>query len=682
MKIQLKQLSLTNFKGIRDLTIEVGQTTSIFGMNGTGKTSVFDAFLWLLFGKDSTDRKDFEIKTLGPDGKPYRRLDHEVSAVLIVDGEELNLRKLYKEKWTRKQGSEKPEFTGHQTEYFWNGTPCNEKEFNGKIAGLINEQQFKLLTNLAYFNTVLKWQDRRTYLLQLAGGISDAEFAKELNTEGQYDHLIKALTGKKTLDEYRRELAAKKKTIKEDMEGLPYRISEAKRSLPEEQDFSLLEQKAAELQEDIDQIDNLLQSKSAAEKQRQDTITGYVQKQGELRRKLTEREFELRNEGQEEVRKREDSIRDARSSVTNLQAEGRNIHRAYESASLNAKRLSDEQIRLKGEKDLLANKWVAINSEEFKFDPSSCECPTCKQQLPGTDVEQKKKQLEDNFNVDKSKRLQLINEKGQALKTDLERIEKEIEVAGAEMSNFFKQNEANEKALSTAQYSLQQLEEDHQRKLNSGIEEAAKKFAADPTANEIRAEINELQKLIDAPAPESNNAEAIERKRSLQSELTNLTTQLSRKDDREKIITRIEELEKQESDFAQSLVEVEGFEFSLQQFDRAKMDLLEKKINGKFKLVTFKLFEDQINGGQVPACVTLVNGVPYPDANTASKINASLDIIRVFSEFYDVQAPVFIDNRESVVNIIDTGMQIVNLIVSADHPKLTVAGQKEMEAVA
>ncbi|MBP7398205.1 MAG: AAA family ATPase [Chitinophagales bacterium] len=73
MKISLKKLSLLNFKGIRQRTIEFNDVTNIFGKNEAGKTTLFDASLWVLFGKDSTDRKDFAIKTLDENNEPFHK---------------------------------------------------------------------------------------------------------------------------------------------------------------------------------------------------------------------------------------------------------------------------------------------------------------------------------------------------------------------------------------------------------------------------------------------------------------------------------------------------------------------------------------------------------------------------------------------------------------------------------
>lgn len=680
MQIIIKSIQLTNFKGQRDLFIEFDpKQTNIFGRNRAGKTTVVDAFLWSMFGKDSTDRTTFEIKTLDENNKAYHRLDHEVTVTLLVDGDEVVLKRSFREKWTKKKGSPVAEFTGHETSYEWNGVPCNEKEYSAKISSLIPEGQFKLLTNLAYFNTVLKWEDRRSYLLQLAGGISDLDFATELNTEGQYDHLIKALGLKKSLEEYRKELVAKKKAIKDDAEGIPYRISEANNALPEEEDYSALEAEIEQLKSELQNIDEILQSKSAAEKKRQERLVELERKRGDINRQIITRENDLRNSVREKAQSRKDQIDEARRSLDSLKMEKSSLLQSWERTNESLKRNKANHEALEKERDKLVEEWSKVNAETFEFDPSNGCCPTCKQDLPEGQVEEKRKMLEDNFNTDKAKRLDKITHQGFSYKHEIEESLKSATVLEAQLSNIKAKGDDVTAKISSAEENFNTLVEASQREAENEAAELSEIISGDDVIAEFKKALSDIDAEISQPFEESDNSEVVERKRVANERLQTCLTALSKKDDRKKILARIEELKKSEQEYAQALADVEALEFSLIEFDRAKMELLEKKINGKFQMVTFKLFEEQINGGQKPACVTLIDGVPYPDANTASKVNASLDIINVFSEHFGVKVPVFIDNRESVTDIIPTDLQIINLIVSPEHKKLTV---KAAEAVA
>lgn len=680
MEITLKSLSLTNFKGIRSETFHFGQNTNIRGANATGKTTIVDAFLWLLFEKDSSDRTSFEIKTLGPDNQPYHELSHEVSALLWVDGDEINIKRVLREKWTKKKGSAVREFTGHEKEHFWNDVPCSEKEFVGKVSSLIVENQFKLLTNLAHFNTVLKWQDRRSLLLQLAGGISDLDFAKELNTDRRYDHLIKALTSKKTLEEYRKEIVSKKNKIKQESEFLPQRIDEARRSMPDKKDYSAMKTQVERLTEDLRGVEELLSNKSAAEKERQKNINAFLIQRGDLERKVIQLENEERNSLTDNKQKRQDSIATVKRLIASLEDERSELLRDYDKIAAKKTRLLSDKSVVVSDKNIAGEQWDKISAEQFSFDPNLCKCPTCKQDLPNVDAAAQEQELRNNFNKSKSERLNKVAETGKRLKLEEEEKEREISLVDIEINNIIARGESKKNEIAGKKKELSVLEEDHVRRSSDEDQELKDKIANNQVIINLKAQIKNLTDQIEAPVNDGNNSELQERKRNLQAEINAVNKELALEQMGEKIQERIKELEKQETESAQAIAELEGYEFSILEYDKAKMDLVENKINDKFRLVKFKLFDRQINGGESPACVTLINGVPYPDANTASKINASLDIIRVFSDHYGVKAPVFIDNRESVTNIIDTGMQIINLIVSPEHKQLTVEREERKMA--
>jgi hypothetical protein len=226
---------------------------------------------------------------------------------------------------------------------------------------------------------------------------------------------------------------------------------------------------------------------------------------------------------------------------------------------------------------------------------------------------------------------------------------------------------------------LANLEEDNVLKTADSKIAIEAALLNDSEIKRLRAELEAINEELVAPTDIQDNSEFKTRKKELQSKIDEVNIQLSKKDLKDKALARIAELEADESKFAQEVADIEQLEFSLIEFDREKMNLLEQKINGRFGLVTFKLFEEQLNGGLKPTCVTLINGVPYPDANTASKVNASLDIINVFSNHFGIKAPVFIDNRESVTELIENDLQIINLVVSPKHKVLTVVKHNEFE---
>jgi exonuclease SbcC len=661
MKIELKKLSLSNFKGIRSFEILFDQITDILGDNATGKTTLMDAFLWLFFGKDSTDRKDFEIKTLDANNRPYHRLDHEVAAVIIVDGEQITIRRTFREKWVKKRGSNEQEFTGHSTEFYWNDVPMKESEYQAKVSSIINENIFKLITNTSYFNQ-LKWQDRRNALLQIAGSISNDDVFSSLS--GDFTELKKALNAKKSLDEFKKEIGAKKKKIKDDLEQIPSRIDEANRSLPEPEDYAAIEAKITTESNELTTIEQQLMDKTESENKRQEGITTKIREVGTMKSRLQQIEFEEKNKVQEKGRNRLQVIIDKKGVLRNKQDEKSRLLVDY---ATEEKRRSGLELIAED----LRKKWDSINKEQLVFNENEFKCPACHRDFEADDIDKKKTELTNNFNTDKSKRLEDITARGKKVKED-------IEVITVRMGNIKSQGITLASEIEILINDIATLEQENARLAMDETTELNNAIAGNTEYAGILQMIKLRNEEIDTPPAAEDNTNLLARKQALRMIIDDLKKQLATKQQRERILARIEELNNQERTMAQELANLEGIEFSIEQFTKAKMDTLESRINGKFKKVRFKMFEEQINGGQVEACTTLIDGVPYADANTASKIQAGLDIINAFSEHYDVYAPVWIDNRESVIRLPETNSQLINLFVSAAHKKLTI-GEKQNE---
>src|SRR5690625_3814186 len=227
---KLLNMKLSHFKGIKDLEIDFnGDDTRIYGENGTGKTTVFDAFVWLLFNKDSNNNSNFDIKTLDNDGNVIHRLDHEVEATLLIDGKETTLKKVYKEKWTRHRSAIEETFSGHTTSHYIDGVPSKKKEYDDFIKTIVDEDIFQLLTNPSYFNEILHWTKRRELLLEVAGDITDEDvIASNKDLEGLSD-----LLNDHNIDDLKKVVAAKKREINKEIEEIPTRIDEINRNLPD-----------------------------------------------------------------------------------------------------------------------------------------------------------------------------------------------------------------------------------------------------------------------------------------------------------------------------------------------------------------------------------------------------------------------------------------------------------------
>ncbi|MGH9340099.1 MAG: AAA family ATPase, partial [Acidobacteriota bacterium] len=230
MKVTLHQLRLRNFKGVHEFTLDAAwEDVSIHGDNATGKTSLADAFHWLLFGKDSSGRANFEIKTLGADGEPEHGLDHSVEAELSLAGKKITLKKVYKEVWKKTRGSAQKTFAGNTTEHYIDGVPVRQAEYQQAIAELCDESVFRLLTDPVQFAERLHWQERRKILLDVCGDVADEDVIASQKALADLPEILEG----RTIDNHRKVIAGRRRDINRDLERLPVRIDEVTRSRPD-----------------------------------------------------------------------------------------------------------------------------------------------------------------------------------------------------------------------------------------------------------------------------------------------------------------------------------------------------------------------------------------------------------------------------------------------------------------
>jgi DNA repair exonuclease SbcCD ATPase subunit len=660
MKIILKELSITNFKGIKSQIVYPGKVTNIYGKNEAGKSSLFDAFTWLLFDKDSSDRTKFNIKnTVDTD---LNRADHEVQAVLDVDGRTITLKKIYREIWTKKRGNASAEFTGNEAVYYWDDVPLKMADFQQRIAGLLKETQFKLITNTRYFNEVLTWQQRRECLMHVAGEITNDQVLDSIMTisnKDAFSDLINLLNEKKSLDDIKKQLAAEKKKIRDGLEQIPARIDELRRSIADMPDFVKLTANLKTKKAELSTVDTQLldASKALNEKQKeqrelQNSIYNLLSKQDTIR-------HDYRTKLESEDRTARQDIDTCRSTVMSLNRKVENIGKEITEVSNKITSAQEQQSKLR-------KQWEEVDAEVFKFDETQCACPTCGQSLPEADISEKKSSLEGNFNTTKSARKESITTQGKNLGDKIAELRRELNALNEQKEDINTQLLSEQETLKSLEASFTQP-----RPISDRIDEA---IASDKEYVQLEEKIFSVRVNLDANklAPQTGNAELLDKKKFLTAEIESLNQQMAKKEQIESAEKRIAALQDEEAKLSQEIADKEQTEFACEQFIKAKMDLVESRIAEKFKYVTFKMFERQVNAGEKETCETLYNGVPYSDLNTAGKALAGIDIINTLSREFDTYAPIFIDNRESVTWIPETESQIINLIVSPEDHTLRV----------
>lgn len=641
--IIISKIDFLNFKGIRDLSVEFNKDlTSIYADNGLGKTSIFDGITWVLFGKDSKDRKSFGIKTYDENNRVIPRIQHEVTVTLLVDGEEVTLCRRYNEKWTKKRGSAEEVFDGHEEERLYNGVPCSMKEYNEKIATMCSEEVFKFITNPLYF-TKQKADVQRSMLIRMAGGVSDDEIARG-NTD--FENLLSKLTGK-NLDEYKREIQAKKRRIKNELDMIPSRIDERKRDMPIAEDWDTLESELESKKKALADIEQQLLDASKAAETLNNRKMELVRKAGEVQERKAKHQFDIRESLLADFRKQTN----ARNALTdNICKEERTVNLLKADIQEYDRQLA----RLADERNRLLAEWKSINEEQLTFNEEEFICPTCKRRFEVKEIENRQQEISETFLKNKAARLERNKQAGMEIKRKREEIEQlKLQV---EVNVSSKQAWIDEQKASSLY-------------LNELVEpEMASVIAADLEYVELCNQETELYNQInnyDATS-RTDNSELMEGKKTINASIDELKKMLSKREIIERNNQRIKELETMMRQQSQELAELEGIEFTITAFAKARIEAVERKINGMFSIVKFKMYEQQINGGEIETCEAIVGGVPFSDLNDAGKINAGLDIINAICDFEGVYAPIVIDNAESVNELLPTKSQKIRLVVSRD----------------
>ena len=638
--IKIKRLSLENFKCHEHLLLDfMGGNASIYGDNASGKTSIYDALTWLLFGKDSAGNgeKNIEIKPLGANGEVKDHLAlTEVEAVLLVNGEEVSLRRTYKEVWTTKRGSSQATYDGNTSEYYVSGVPCKRNAFQDKVNELVSEDTFRMLTSVSYFANGISWQERRAVLFKVAGVMDDSQI---LATNEAFAPLVESM-GKLSLEDYKKKLLAEKKKFVGAKTEIPARISECQKTIDDIQglDFTKAKAQADALQATLNGVSEQIISiehDSAAD-----------QKRMEIREaQLDLSKLEAENKAYRDSQSADNvNVHSLNIRLTSLQTQLHNKKRFVENertyiSSLD-KQIADSRTR-----------WIGVNGETF----TGGTCNSCGQMLPADKLQR----AMDAFEAQKKSRLREIVQTANSNKAAKVQAEdrftkglEEVTQLEAEIKSIREQINAAESAK--VEPKDMDTYAENARSINARIITLSEELAdmmmnSSEVIEKLRDEKTEIQAAI-------SEQMAIVNKESL--------LEYSRK--------RIEELRQDAKSAAECLEAIEKMLYLMDEYSRYKTRFVEDSINGLFRIARFRLFREQANGGVEDRCDVVYDGVPYISVNNGMKINLGIDIINTLSMAYGVRVPLFVDNAESVTQLEGSTSQIIRLVVSENDKELRV----------
>lgn len=640
--MKLTKLELLNFKGLKAFTIHFNGDVIIRGDNATGKTTVFDSVCWLLFGKDSLDRADFEIKTLDG-GEPIHKVNHEVTGTFTLDeGGTVELKRVYREKYSSPRGGEVT-MTGHTTDYFVDGVPKKEKEYKEIVNSLVDENIFKLITNPLYFNETYSWQNRRKLLLEMCGDISDEDVIAEYS---ELKALTDILSGH-SVDDHRKVVAAKKTAINKELDMIPVRIDEALRGKP------TIDTPRDVLIQEISLATTTLET---LEEDKALLVNGHavVDTRAELKdvqRRLMARESELQMEYKKQSALKSNEYGMVVSELNNLSSKVESTKHRLDTSNRDIQRIESVI-------DELMHQRQQVNEDAFVMDIDEA-CPTCGQKLPAEQIQAAREKAETKFNLRKSKQLEELNQSIELKQQDIENIKKRD--AGLEPVETLE-------ALIKAKELVKQTITDEIGQLTAPVLDDDSIYA------DLKAEEFMLQMKLDESNTDHSEeiADIDKRIATTKEHRFNLETELNKYEEAKRIDTRVAELESQQAELAAEKSKLDEASYLMDEFVKAKVNMLEDVINSRFKLARFKMFNVMLNGNVEECCETTYKGVPYRSMNNAARINVGLDIINALTSYFKVNAPVFIDNAEAVTEFVPVNSQTIKLIVDESEPQLVV----------
>ena len=639
-KISIKKLALENFKCHKSLTLNFeGGNASIYGDNAAGKTSIYDALTWLLFGKDSSGNgeKNIEIKPLDAMGNVRDHLAvTSVEAVLLVNGDEISLRRTYKEVWSTKRGSSEATYDGNTSEYYVDGVPCKKNAFQSKVGELVEEDTFRLLTSVSHFANDISWKDRREVLFRVAGVMDDQNI---LATDARFAPLVEGM-GRLDLDDYKKKLQAEKKGFTGVKDQTPARINECEKTIADVQDLDFAKAKA-----EVDALNARLEGVAA-------------------------QMMAIQNSNA--IQQKQQEIQGARLELTKLDVENKTFRANQSTGAVNVAPLkaglstlernrSANEFQISNEEKTVAalelsvvscrNEWITVNGEEF----TGGTCPTCGQALPAD----KLAQAMAGFEAQKKTRLDNILRMAESYKSQKTAAECRITTLREEIATLDKDIQDQKQAIAEAEATVVTIVDmpdyDQRRKeLNDRIEK-------------LTGELYDLQ----------NDSQAAldvlrEQKLGIEGEIHQKQTIISKEGLLDYSKKRIEELREDARNAAAALDAIEQMLFLIDEYSRYKTRFVEDSINGLFRIARFRLFREQANGGVEERCDVVHDGVPYISVNNGMKINLGIDIINTLSIAFGVSVPLFIDNAEAVTRLETCASQVIRLVVSENDKELRV----------
>ncbi|EHS7200003.1 AAA family ATPase [Staphylococcus pseudintermedius] len=646
MHLRLNKLTIENFAGIKKQCFEFnGHNSKIHGANGTGKTTTATALQWLLFDKGlDGSTKSFNPVPVDKNNNELYELIPTVEAEFTIDDHTLLLRKESRPKYTTNQKTNRKEYSRSRTKrQFINEEPVKISDYKSRIKDVIDEDVFKLITNPAAFNN-LDWKKRREILFEIADPINNEDI---INSNDELKGLSDLLNDH-DIETKKKIVSDKIKQINKEIQDIPTRINQESKGLQEVEPLS-----DSELKQIESEIEALKQQRIEVKNGSKfiELKNKLIDKEAELSRLKSNHNFEIDNK----IHALTNEFNAEQSTVLNYTSKIRVHNREIEHEEKRRKALLSDY-------KMIETNFKELQDKQFEYTATNL-CETCGQKLPADQIESVKQKALEKFNKEKSADLEVLTNKKDEMLNEGKKIKPVIEKIQTEIDKYQKYVEDASKKT---------------EKIKTQIDEFKEKQTDVTETEAYRAIVSEIEEI---KQEQQNIQESIASTvLMIDEQIHDLYLKKSKFDERLIIIEsnkrseqRIKELRSKEDNLLDEKEEYACQLYQLNLFTTTKINMLTDNINKKFDMAEFKLFNQLVNGELEETCITLVDGVEYSGGlNNAARINVGLDIINSLCRHYNVTAPIFIDNAESVTDIIKTDAQQIQLIVSENSELLVV----------
>lgn len=648
-QIIFKNLDIINFKGIEKLSIQFDNRTSLRGANGTGKTTVADALCWVLFNKDSNGNSPEKalIKRRDGEGNEIHNQVIDVSLTLMLNNVTHIFRRKQEEIWNKVRGIENPTFTNEGSR-FYNELSLSKIEYDKAVSNILSEDLFKVLTNPMYFMSLDKKQ-RREQLIRLVGKEDDIE--KILRSKSSYFLLDQVwsqnINMNKSFSQLFDYVRQEEKANNTEIEQIPNTIKELEftinTSLDETSIKSLIKAYSKELNDLTVPVSNQPDQRI---KESENQLRSWQQEYNSLTDKANK---ELSDKRSEIIMARQNinfTIGSTESKVILLKNQ-------IESNQMSLDRKKSQRL------DLLSE-YKVKDSEEWIEPVINAQCPTCGQDLPNTDLSKLISDHRLNWEQVKNRKLDSIVEQGKEIAQQITVIQQDINIDTSKISEFHTK-------LDQEQMKLSALPSQDSLTVNQFIDSAQLKTL---TA-QIQSLQNEINNYYESQSSNGMSDSYSQRKSELQAMINDNNQRLGALNAQKETLKRIDKLLSELSIKQSNKNRFKTLIYLCETFEMDKNKTIENVLNSHFGRIKWKLYNQLQNGGYESVCDPLLDGKPYDAQSTGERIFTGCDIINTFQGVYETEAPVLIDNRESLTLEVPLSSQAISMYADERYNVLT-----------